>query len=690
EYLARWVRGPVLLICLARDELYDRRPGWGGGRRNATTIALEPLQPTGARELVQALLPEGAEVVEDALVAQVAERSGGNPLFAEEMVNRILEEGVSGEAALPETVHAVLAARLDALSAKERALLQHASVVGQTFWENSVTPGFDAQALLGSLADKDMIVATAGSRLKGEREYAFKHVLIRDVAYSTLPKTVRAQKHAEVATFIEERAPERTEAVIAMVADHLGRAAEIGTDAGLEPSELESVRTRAHEALESAGDVAAGLYSNQEALTHYKAALRLDGDDDCAHPDARARIAEKYGDVALRLGRVDKAVDLWERCLDFHRGEEDLARVGDLHRKIGAGLWNKGDREGSIGHYQRGIDLLKDGPPCLELARLYEEAASLYMHTGDNMLAIYASEKALRLAERLKEPAAASRAHGIFGRVFGRIGDTDRARENLESSVELARDSDPSEAIRALLALGYHFEVAEAEYDSASGAYTEALGIAERIGDLPSQVELHFSLSLLALHRGEWDEVEQGTETVAALVEREGLTGKLCFPHLLRGALRWRDGDLEGSERSLQRAADLAAQVGRSEIAFQALLGLALTLRDRESFADADATLAAALDTCERAGLVAQSIEATAARSVNATLWGRKDTALALADEATGLAERLRYPVGSAAALEARGLASGDAAILRKAADAWRDLCRPTEAERVSRLAETA
>ena len=149
EYLARWVRGPVLMICLARDELLDRRPGWGGGRRNATTIALEPLQPTGARELVQALLPEGAEEIEDALVAQVAERSGGNPLFAEEMVNRILEEGVSGEAALPETVHAVLAARLDALSAKERALLQHASVVGQTFWENSVAPGADAQGASG-------------------------------------------------------------------------------------------------------------------------------------------------------------------------------------------------------------------------------------------------------------------------------------------------------------------------------------------------------------------------------------------------------------------------------------------------------------------------------------------------------------------------------------------------------------
>ena len=333
---------------------------------------------------------------------------------------------------------------------------------------------------------------------------------------------------------------------------------------------------------------------------------------------------------------------------------------------------------------------MKDGPPCLELVRLYEEAASLYMHTGDNMLAIYASEKALRLAERLEEAAAASRAHGIFGRVFGRIGDTERARENLERSVELARDSDPSEAIRALLALGYHFETSEADYDAATEAYHEALGIAERIGDLPSQVELHFSLSLLAFHCGKWDEVETGTETVAALVEREGLTGKLCFPHLLRGALRWRDADYEGSDRSLRRAADLAAQVGRSEVAFQALLALAATLRDSESYADADGVLASALDTCERAGLVAQSIEATAARSVNATLWGRADQATSLADEATGLAERLRYPVGSAAALEARGFAAGDSGVLREAAEAWRELGRPLEAERVARLAEAA
>src|SRR5204863_2533918 len=161
------------------------------------------------------------------------------------------------------------------------------------------------------------------------------------------------------------------------------------------------------------------------------------------------------GDVALRMGHVDEAIEVWTECLEYQRAQEELERVGDLHRKIGAALWHKGETRQAIEHYQKGINLLKDGPPCLELVRLYEEAASLYMHTGDNMLAIYASEKALRLAERLGEMRAASRAHGIFGRVFGRIGVTEKARENLERTVGLARGSDHGETIAALGRAGH-------------------------------------------------------------------------------------------------------------------------------------------------------------------------------------------------------------------------------------------
>ena len=307
---------------------------------------------------------------------------------------------------------------------------------------------------------------------------------------------------------------------------------------------------RALRFLEAAGDAAASLYSNQEALGHYRAARGLA----MMEPDARARIGEKMGDAALRQGRVDEAVRSGPNCLDYHRAQEDLARVGDLHRKIGAAYWDKGEREASIDHYQKGIDLLKDGPPCIELVRLYEEAASLYMHTGDNMLAIYASEKALRLAERLDEAAAASRAHGIFGRVFGRIGDFEKARENLERSVELARESDKSEAVRALLTLGYHFEVSEAEYRQASPPTRRrsSCGRGRRralAGRGPRRARP------ARLYQCDWEAVERETEASAGLAEREGLLGKLCFPYVMRGALRWREGDWERRRERLPACA---------------------------------------------------------------------------------------------------------------------------------------
>jgi len=127
---------------------------------------------------------------------------------------------------------------------------------------------------------------------------------------------------------------------------------------------------------------------------------------------------------------------------------------------------------------------------------------------------------ALRLAERMGETRAASRAHGIFGRVFGRIGDTDKARENLERSVDLARDSDQAETIRALLTLGHHLEVSEADYAGAEEAYSEALEQSRQIGELPAQVELHSALAQLAIYRADWEQARQSTEASADLAGR--------------------------------------------------------------------------------------------------------------------------------------------------------------------------
>jgi tetratricopeptide (TPR) repeat protein len=270
--------------------------------------------------------------------------------------------------------------------------------------------------------------------------------------------------------------------------------------------------------------------------------------------------------------------------------------------------------------------------------------------------------------------------------VFGRIGDSEKARENLERSVALARESDRAEAVRALLTLGYHLEVSEADYKGAAEAYREALEIAQEVGDLPSQVELHASLGQLAVHAADWDEVERSTEASAKLAEREGLHGKLCFPDLMRGILSWRAARWDDAIRYYTRAHEQGEQVGRSEIAFSALFWLAAALRDSGNLAGAETELARALDICERAGLIAQSVEAISARAVALALADREEQARAAAEEAERLAGRLHYPVGQAAKAEAAGAAAEDpgqsAEAIEEARRRWLELGRPLDAAR--------
>jgi len=683
EHLAQWVRAPLLLLCLTRDELLERRPGWGSGRRNTTSLGLEPLTGEETVELVEKLLPAGGS---DASLALIAERAEGNPLFAEEMVQRLAEEGEGGE--LPETVQGVLAARLDSLPPFERRLVQHAAVSGRTFWPGSLASiaqeeGADLAAALRSLQDKELVVPSrGGGGIGGEREFAFKHVLIRDVAYGMLPKAVRARRHFEVARYVEERAGDRSDEVVALLAEHYGRAASLAQEAHIDRPLRDELSAKAFEVLAAAGDAAARLYSNAEAFEHYAAAAELEGGDE----HSRARVREKQGDVALLLGRADAAIAAWEECLEFQRREEDLPRLGDLNRKLAAALWQKGALKPAIARYQTGIAVLKDGPPTRELVRLYEEAATLYMHTGDNMLAIYAAEKALRLAERLEESAAASRAHEVFGRVFGRTGDSAKARENLERSVELARSSGPNDTIRALIALGSHLDMSEADYAGAAAAYAEARELADRVGDLTAAAELDSALALLAAYRAAWDEVSAYAHASLSLAEREGLVRNMAYPYALQGLLAWRVGDFVRAEETYRRALSIAEETGWSEVAYWALYGLALARRDAGDVAGALTALAQALDVCERAGLVAQSIQATATRAVDLVLLGKRDQARELADEAARLAERLPYPVGRAASLEATGVCADDVdagiTALREARDQWNALGRPLDGAR--------
>src|SRR5207302_891519 len=171
------------------------------------------------------------------------------------------------------------------------------------------------------------------------------------------------------------------------------------------------------------------------------------------------------------------------------------------------------------------------------------------------------------------------------------------------------------------------------------------------------QIEFQAALAQLAFYRCDWDEVRRASDASAQLAEREGLVGKLCLPNTLRGLMRWREGDFESSARMLTDAREQAEEIGWSEVAFNALLGLATTLRDRGGLEAARQTLAEALTVGERAGLAAQSIQAYAALALVCVMAADPEGARGAAEQATALSERARSLVGEAAALEARGAA---------------------------------
>jgi class 3 adenylate cyclase len=217
ELLAASARDvPLLLLTLARPDLHASRPSWGDSLPAYTALPLEALTEAGAQELAARLLHERSEDLDDGdEAAQLAETAGGNPLFIEELAAS-LSEGATAVGEVPTNIRGILLARLDALPHGQRALLLDASVVGKIFWQGALARlGCEPDALatlLNSLEERDLIRREATSSIEGDQQFAFKHMLIHDVAYATLPKVKRREGHAAVARFLEETAADRAEA----------------------------------------------------------------------------------------------------------------------------------------------------------------------------------------------------------------------------------------------------------------------------------------------------------------------------------------------------------------------------------------------------------------------------------------------------------------------------------------------
>ena len=308
EHVVARAAGPLLVIVTARPELLESRPGWGG-RRVASQVTLEPLTGDAARRLVAELLPAAPEALRERVVAHAE----GNPFFAEEIAHHLLDRGVrsAGGVPIPSTVRAVLAARLDALPAAERRALQDAAVVGRVFWASSleVTGPGAAAAALRPLEERGLVVTRPSSSLPGQTELWFRHALIREVAYRSIPDAQRRDVHASVGEWLEALASDRREEFVDLLAHHYERAV-----AGGEP---EAIRLRAVEALIEAGRGAQRRAATEDAVQFADRALAL------ARSAAECLAALELKAYALHAAvKADESLAAYQAALDIARGAD--------------------------------------------------------------------------------------------------------------------------------------------------------------------------------------------------------------------------------------------------------------------------------------------------------------------------------------------------------------------------------
>jgi class 3 adenylate cyclase/tetratricopeptide (TPR) repeat protein len=390
---------PILLLCMARPELLDRRPSWGGGKLNATTVLLEPLAAADAEELVETLL-DGAQVARE-LRGRILAAAEGNPLFVQEMVG-LVRDSPGTAVAVPPTIQALLAARLDQLDPTERGVLGRGSVEGRLFHRGAVQAlspiDVELRAPLTALVRREL-VRPDRPQLPGEDAYRFRHLLIRDAAYEALPKALRAELHERFATWMGERGAELVE-LDEVVGYHLERAYRYRVELGPAGEGGAALAGRAAERLAAAGLRAV-------ARGDLRAATSLLGRaDELFATDDPSRLA-----ILPTFGRALQDAGDWDRSRSVLT--DALARAGAT-----------GDR-----------GVAADATVALAHLNMFTDA--LVSH--DQVRALLAEP--LRVFEELGDEAGLARARGLAGQLRFWAGDSAAAIADLERAAEHAREA---------------------------------------------------------------------------------------------------------------------------------------------------------------------------------------------------------------------------------------------------------
>ena len=442
DHLIDWAtQVPILVVATARPELLTRRPGWGGGKPNATTISLSPLTETETATLVHGLLDRAVLPAE--VQAGLLERAGGNPLYAEEFARIALERRALDAAEslpLPESVQGLIAARLDALSSEEKALVQDASVLGKVFWLGAVTElgGVErgrAEELLHDLARKQFVQRERRSSLEGDTQHAFMHTLVRDVAYSQIPRADRAEKHRRAAAWIESLG--RPEDYAELRAHHYVSALETlptGTDTA-------DLGRSARLALRDAGDRAASLNASDAAVRDYERALELWPEDDHERPRLLLSLAEQRF-LAEIWDERDGAV---ARDALLAVGDESGAAVAEIIRA--EVLWLLGRGEDVQASQERAAKLAENLPVSPSKARVYAGLARLHWLANREDPAVMFGDEALAMADELGLSDVRASILSVRGATLTMRGDQGGVAM-LEESIALFEQLNSSDAQR--------------------------------------------------------------------------------------------------------------------------------------------------------------------------------------------------------------------------------------------------
>ncbi len=522
EHLADWGEGvPLLLLCTARPELYERHPTFGANARNAQRINLAPLTDAETAQLVSALL-ERAVLPADTQQA-LLERAGGNPLYAEEFVRLLTDRDVGAEAMeVPESVQALIAARLDTLTAERKSLLQDAAVIGKVFWAGALAAMGDrdpvgVEQVLHELARKELVRPARISSMDGEHEYGFWHVLVRDVCYQQIPRAARAARHQAAAAWLEHKAGGRAEDVADVLAHHYQAALELSRAAGID-AELQELQTQAIHYLALAGARALSLDVGQ-AERQLAGALDLCPSDD----PVRASLLERWSHAAQQQGRLLETREALEQALDLYRKRHEPVSGGRVLTRLGLVLHRLGDPR-SEEAFDEAVELLEQQPAGPELVDALAYRAGRFTLTNRYAQGVAAAQTALSLAVALglPEPAFALMWRGSARCSSGQAEGVEDVRRALQLALEqgLGRETAVIYGHAVWVAWAYEGPRAALRIENEEIAFCERRGITELA--LQSRAT---RLSLLA----ELGETEEPLAEAGLLADRLEAAGDIAY-----------------------------------------------------------------------------------------------------------------------------------------------------------------